>query len=164
VPTGEETTLAAYAARYGTDAAAGLAALLAAWFAAPPGEAYGWLPRQGANRPSTYLPILAAMAAGQFKAALAVGSNFLVSTPDNRLAAQALAALDTLAVVDLFPSETAEFWRLPAVRPADVKTEVLTCRRPTCMRRKARSRAAAGLYNGSRGLSAPWGRPGRTWR
>ncbi|HWQ62753.1 MAG TPA: molybdopterin dinucleotide binding domain-containing protein, partial [Negativicutes bacterium] len=110
---------------YGTDAAAGLAALLAAWFAVPPDEAYGWLPRQGADRPSTYLPMLAAMAAGQFKAALAVGSNFLVSTPDNRLAAQALAALDTLAVVDLFPSETAEFWRLPGVRPAEVKTEVL---------------------------------------
>jgi anaerobic selenocysteine-containing dehydrogenase len=65
------------------------------------------------------------MAAGQFKAALAVGINLLVSTPDNRLAAQGLAALDTLAVVDLFPSETAEFWRLPGVRPADVKTEVL---------------------------------------
>lgn len=125
VPTWREPTLAAYAARYGTEAAAGLTALLAAWFAAPVDEAYGWLPRQGSGRPVTYLPMLAAMAAGQFKAALAVGSNLLVSTPDNRLAAQALAALDTLAVVDLFPSETAEFWRLPGVNPAEIKTEVL---------------------------------------
>jgi anaerobic selenocysteine-containing dehydrogenase len=124
VPGWQDATLKEYAARHGTEASDGLAALLAAWFAAPADEAYRWLPRQGAGRPATYLPILAAMAAGQFKAALATGINLLASTPDNRLAARALAALDTLAVVDLFATETAEFWRLPGVRPADIKTEV----------------------------------------
>jgi formate dehydrogenase major subunit len=125
VPSWKDATLTDYADRHGTEAAGGLAALLAAWFDAAPEEGYGWLPRQGAGKPATYLPMLAAMAAGQFKAALAVGINPMISTPDNRLAAQALAALDTLAVVDLFPSETAEFWRLPGVRPAEIKTEVV---------------------------------------
>jgi len=125
VPTWKEATLDAYAARHGTEAASGLTDLLAAWFAAPADEGYRWLPRQGAGKPATYLPMLAAMANGQFRAGLAAGINLLVSTPDNRLAAQALAALDTLAVIDLFPTETAEFWRLPGVRPAKVKTEVL---------------------------------------
>ncbi len=125
VPSWRDATLADYAVRHGTAATTGLAALLAAWFAAPAAEAYRWLPRQGAGQPATYLPMLAAMAAGQFRAALAVGINLLASTPDNRLAARALAALDTLAVVDLYRSETAEFWRLPGVRPAEVKTEVL---------------------------------------
>jgi anaerobic selenocysteine-containing dehydrogenase len=124
-PAHGEETLTDYAARHGTEAAGDLAALLAAWFAGSPDECYRWLPRRGADKPATYLPMLAAMAAGQFKAALAVGINPLTGTPDNRLATQALAALDTLAVVDLFPSETAEFWRLPGVRPAAVKTEVL---------------------------------------
>ncbi len=124
-PSREDATLADYAGRHGTEAAGGVAALLAAWFDAPPEESYCWLPRQGAGKPTTYLPMLAAMAAGQFKAALAVGINPMISTPDNRLAARALAALDTLAVVDLFPSETAGFWRLPGVNPAEIKTEVV---------------------------------------
>ncbi len=125
VPGREDVTLGDYAVRHGTEAAGGVADLLGAWFAAPPEESYGWLPRQGAGKPATYLPMLAAMAAGQFKAALAVGINPMISTPDNRLAARALAALDTLAVVDLFPSETAEFWRLPGVKPAEIGTEVV---------------------------------------
>ncbi len=125
VPAHGERTLADYAARHGTEAADGLAALLAAWFAGRPDKSYRWLPRRGTDKPATYLPMLAAMAAGQFKTAVAVGINPLTGTPDNRLAAQALAALDTLAVADLFPSETAEFWRLPGARPAEIKTEVL---------------------------------------
>lgn len=125
-PISADFTLAAYAARHGSDAAAGLSALLAAWFPdAAPEESYAWLPRQGTGRPATYIPMLEAMAAGQFKTALTVGINPLVSTPDNRLVARALAALDTLAVVDLFATETAEFWRLPGVRTAEIKTEVL---------------------------------------
>lgn len=127
VPLAADDSLAAYAGRWGTEAAGWLAALLRSWFG-PAATAendwgYRWLPRRRENgTANTYIPMLEAMAAGRVKAALAVGINPLVSTPDNRLAARALATLDFLAVVDLRASETAEFWRLPGTAAA---TEVL---------------------------------------
>lgn len=127
VPLAADDSLSAYAARWGSETADRLAILLRAWFGPSATEAddrgYRWLPRRPANGTAyTYIPMLEAMAAGRVKTALAVGINPLVSTPDNRLAAKALAALDFLAVVDLRVSETAEFWRLPGATAA---TEVL---------------------------------------
>jgi formate dehydrogenase major subunit len=124
VPAHGERTLADYAARHGTEAADGLAALLAAWFAGRPDKSYRWLPRRGTDKPATYLPMLAAMAPAVQDGG-GGGHQPADRHPRQPLAAQALAALDTLAVADLFPSETAEFWRLPGARPAEIKTEVL---------------------------------------
>ncbi len=57
----------------------------------------------------TAVEIVDAARAGSIKALLVMGENPMVTHPDQRHVREALEALDLLAVVDIFPSETAEF-------------------------------------------------------
>jgi formate dehydrogenase major subunit len=130
IPTPQDTAnnLAAYTTSHGLIARNNLIALLAAWFGphASADEDYGYnlLPRIDSNKPSTYTAMLADMATGQFKLAFTFGINPLMSTVNNQIVEQALAKLDMLVVVDMFETETAEFWKSPKFI-AQTKTEVL---------------------------------------
>jgi formate dehydrogenase major subunit len=61
---------------------------------------------------------------GKIKGFLADGQNPAVGGPNAKLARAAMAKLDWLLVVDIFLTETAEFWKAPGVDAKDVKTEV----------------------------------------
>ena len=129
IPLDFETELTAYTLRNGIASHMRLLALLKAWFgsaaSAENGWAFSFLPRLSPAGPATYSSLLTAMSASQFQVAVAAGINPMLSAPDNQVVQQALAALDLLVVIDLFATETADFWQMPGVKPEEIGTEVL---------------------------------------
>lgn len=128
-PAADDTDSQVYGAKYGAASHKHLLSLLKAWFGANATAAndygYAWLPRLPAGKAVTYLPMLEDMARGQFKVLFNVGINPLVSIPNNQVVMEGLRRLEMLVVVDLFESETAQFWRAPFAKATDIATEVL---------------------------------------
>ncbi|NDI35151.1 molybdopterin oxidoreductase family protein [Chengkuizengella sediminis] len=69
------------------------------------------LPRNGVSA----FEMFEKMNAGEIKAMIVLGSNPIVSSPNNAVVEQALKKLELLVVVDLFETETAEYadWLIP---------------------------------------------------
>jgi formate dehydrogenase major subunit len=85
---------------------------------------YQWLPKRASADAYSHQHMFVDMYEGKIKGFLADGQNPAVGGPNAKLARAAMAKLDWLLVVDIFLTETAEFWKAPGVDAKDVKTEV----------------------------------------
>ncbi len=85
---------------------------------------YGWLPKRDAGGNYAWQPMFDAMYNGTVKGFFAWGQNPANSSANANKVRQALAKLDWLVTVNIYPTETAEFWRGPDMDPASVGTEV----------------------------------------
>jgi formate dehydrogenase major subunit len=86
---------------------------------------YDNLPKLGQTS-HTFMSLFEAMNAGTIKGLFLFGQNPAVGSPNSRMARQAMHRLDWMVAVDLFGTETAEFWRAPdnETPPSGIKTEV----------------------------------------
>lgn len=128
-PVHTDSDLNHYLARNGSAQQKPIVAQLKAWFGknatADNDYCFNYLPKYNANQNFYFTRLWELMAGGQFKFLLNIGSNSLVSTANRQLVRQALPKLEMLVVSDLFEIETAQFWREPGVKPADIQTEVI---------------------------------------
>jgi formate dehydrogenase major subunit len=85
---------------------------------------YQWLPKRASADAYSHQHIFVDMYEGKIKGFLADGQNPAVGGPNAKLTRAALGKLDWLLVVDIFLTETAEFWKAPGVDPKSLKTEV----------------------------------------
>src|SRR5438132_1610453 len=85
---------------------------------------YQWLPKRASADAYSHQHMFVDMYEGKIKGFLADGQNPAVGGPNAKLARAAMAKLDWLLVVDIFLTETAEFWKAPGASAKDVKTEV----------------------------------------
>jgi len=84
---------------------------------------FNWLPKRDGKQ--SHMAIFEDMDRGKIKGAFFFGQNPAVGGPDTNRETRALANLDWLVAVDLWQTETANFWLHPSEgRPADIKTEV----------------------------------------
>jgi formate dehydrogenase major subunit len=85
---------------------------------------YQWLPKRASADAYSHQHMFVDMYEGKIKGFLADGQNPAVGGPNAKLARAAMAKLDWLLVVDIFLTETAEFWKAPGISAKDIKTEV----------------------------------------
>ncbi len=121
-------TLRDYAVKYGAAAHKPFVALLKAWYGANATEAneygYQWLPKINPANAPTFVKMYEKMG-DQFKMIMSVGSNSLISIPDCGMVGPAYDRLEMFVDVDIYETETAQFWRRPGVDPTTVQTEVI---------------------------------------
>jgi len=86
--------------------------------------AYDWLPKRDAGANYAWQPMFDTMYNGTIKGFFAWGQNPANSSANANKVRDALAKLDWLVCVNIFPTETAEFWRGPGMDPAGIDTEV----------------------------------------
>ena len=85
---------------------------------------YQWLPKRASADAYSHQHMFVDMYEGKIKGFLADGQNPAVGGPNAKLPRAALGKLDWLLVVDIFLTETAEFWKAPGVDAKGIKTEV----------------------------------------
>jgi len=85
---------------------------------------YAWLPKRDAGVVYAWQPMFDAMYRKELKGFFAWGQNPAASSANANKIRQALAKLDWLVAVNIFPTETAEFWHGPGMDPKEIKTEV----------------------------------------
>ena len=85
---------------------------------------YQWLPKRASADAYSHQHMFVDMYEGKIKGFLADGQNPAVGGPNAKLARAAMAKLDWMLVVDIFLTETAEFWMAPGTNARDIKTEV----------------------------------------
>ena len=86
------------------------------------GFCYDYLPKVSGNY--SHMALFEAMYKGTVKGLLCMGQNPAVGGPNVRMERKALEKLDWLVVADLWPTETANFWKGPEAKPASIRTEV----------------------------------------
>jgi len=106
-----------------------MVSLLKAWWgehATPENDfAYHYIPKARADKHAySHYDIFEDALQGIVKGLFVVGQNPAVGSADAGRVQQALAKLDWLVVLDIFQNDTSEFWKLPGVNPANIKTEV----------------------------------------
>jgi len=84
--------------------------------------AYDYVPKITGNY--SWITLFEAMYGGNIKGMVCMGQNPAVGGPNARFERKAMENLEWLVVMDLFETETASFWKGPAVQPKDIKTEV----------------------------------------
>ena len=96
------------------------------WQDDTPADAYQFLPRldSGSARDYSWLSMFDKMEKGQFKGFFAWGMNPACSGANANKNRNAMAKLDWLVNVNIFPNETGWFWEGPGMDPTKVKTEV----------------------------------------
>lgn len=121
-----------------------LTSLLKAWWGDACNKdndyAYHYLPKNDPNRPGGYshIALFEAMHAGEIKGLFIFGSNPIVGGPNANKEHEALCNLDWMVAVDLWETETSQFWKpeawaktkVNAKSPKDIKTEVFLL--PAC--------------------------------
>ena len=85
---------------------------------------YDWLPKRDNTGNYAWQPMFDAMFRGAVKGFFAWGQNPTNSSANTNKVRLALAKLDWLVAVNIYPTETAEFWRGPGMDPKQVQTEV----------------------------------------
>lgn len=87
---------------------------------------YSWLPKVDDGQDLSWLSMFDAMHAGKIRGFFAWGQNPACSTANAKKAREALARLDWLVNVNLFPSETGWFFEDPGLgrKPSEIPTEV----------------------------------------
>ncbi len=87
---------------------------------------YGWMPKLDDGAGYSWLTIFDAMYEGKIKGLLAWGMNPACSGANSNKTRPALAKLDWMVNVNIFPSETGWFWQDPTlgIKPSEIKTEV----------------------------------------
>ncbi len=106
-----------------------MVSLLKAWYgdSATSGNdfCYQYLPKTTKPYGDYYwIGLFEAMYEGTIKGLMCWGQNPAVCGPNVNMERKALEKLDWLVVVDLWETETAAFWKRPAVNPAAIQTEV----------------------------------------
>jgi formate dehydrogenase major subunit len=86
--------------------------------------AYGWMPKRDQGFNYAWQCLFDAMYVGDMKGFFAWGQNPANSTGNANKARKAMAKLDWLITVNIYGTETAEFWRGPGMSPAQIATEV----------------------------------------
>ncbi len=85
---------------------------------------YAWLPKRDAGVVYAWQPMFDAMYRGELQGFFSWGQNPAGSSANANKVRQALAQLDWLVTVNIYPTETAEFWHGPDMDPKKIKTEV----------------------------------------
>ncbi len=88
------------------------------------GFAYDWMPKRDNGVNYAWQPIFDAMYNGTVKGFFAWGQNPANSSANVNKVRAALAKLDWLVCVNIFSTETAEFWRGPGMTASSINTEV----------------------------------------
>ena len=86
--------------------------------------AYGWMPKREQGVNYAWQCLFDAMYRGEMKGFFAWGQNPANSSANTNKIRQALAKLDWLITVNIYGTETAEFWQGPGMDPASIGTEV----------------------------------------
>jgi formate dehydrogenase major subunit len=86
---------------------------------------YDYLPKIESEDDYSYYPIMFDMQQRKVKGMLVMGENFAVGGPGSLVERNGLRQLQWCVVRDPFLVETARFWEMDGVNPADVKTEVI---------------------------------------
>ncbi len=102
--------------------------LLKAWYgdAATAENEFGFhnLPKIQAGQNYSHIALFEAMDEGTIKGLMCWGQNPAVGGPNANLERRAMDKLDWLLVVDMWQTETANFWQRPGANPANIQTEV----------------------------------------
>jgi len=85
---------------------------------------YQWLPKATSWADHYHIALFEAMYNGTIKGLMCWGQNPAVGGPNANMEREALHKLDWLVCVDLWETETANFWQRPGVNPSDIDTEV----------------------------------------
>jgi formate dehydrogenase major subunit len=85
---------------------------------------YAWLPKLDDGQNASWLMLFDEMYKGRFTGFFAWGQNPACSGANANKNRIAMAKLDWMVNVNLFPSETSDFWHGPGMRPKRIKTEV----------------------------------------
>ena len=106
-----------------------LASLLKCWWPKVVEEkglaaAYDLLPKRDGAKDYSHIPLFEDMFQGVIKGLISWGQNPAVGGPNANLECAALDKLDWYVAIDLWDSETMNFWRRPGVEPRDIKTKV----------------------------------------
>ncbi len=112
-----------------------LVSLLKAWYGDKATEkndfAFGYLPKREPGKNYSHISLFEDMYQNVFKGMFCLGQNPAVAGPNCQKERQALENLDWLVCVDLWDTETANFWKRPTenncdkyVDPSKIKTEV----------------------------------------
>jgi len=87
-------------------------------------KAYDLHPKVKKGKNYTHIALFEDMYAGIIKGLIAWGQNPVVGGACSNLESEALDKLDWLVAVDIWETETMNFWRRPGAKPEDIKTEV----------------------------------------
>ncbi len=105
-----------------------IASMLKAWYgdAAQKDNDFGfnYLPKVDGAKNYSHIALFEAMAAGTIKGLMCWGQNPAVGGPNSNLERKALENLEWLVGIDLWQTETMNFWRRPGTNAANIKTEV----------------------------------------
>jgi len=105
-----------------------IVSLLKAWYGenamATNDFGFHYLPRCDPKVNYTHIGMFEAMGQGKIKGLWVWGQNPASGGPNANGEREALGKLDWLVVADIWLNETAEFWKRPGVKPADIGTEV----------------------------------------
>ena len=85
---------------------------------------YAWMPKRDSGVNYAWQCMFDAMYRGEIKGFFAWGQNPANSSANANKIRKALAQLDWLVCVNIFGTETAEFWHGPGMDPASINTEV----------------------------------------
>ncbi len=86
--------------------------------------AYNFLPKLDEHTAYHHMGLFEAMYDGKIKGLLVFGQNPAVGGPNAGKERKALEKLEWMVAVDLWETETMNFWRRPGVDPRSIKTEV----------------------------------------
>lgn len=85
---------------------------------------YQYLPKLDSGENYSHIMLFEAMYSGLMEGAFMWGQNMAVGGPNANKERRALEKLKWMVSVDLWVTETAEFWRRPGVDPSQIQTEV----------------------------------------
>ncbi len=85
---------------------------------------YSYLPKLDKGENYSHIMLFEAMYSGLMEGAFMWGQNMAVGGPNANKERKALEKLKWMVAVDLFVTETAEFWKRPGINPDEVHTEV----------------------------------------
>ncbi|MFQ6079025.1 MAG: molybdopterin dinucleotide binding domain-containing protein, partial [Thermodesulfobacteriota bacterium] len=85
---------------------------------------YAWLPKLDDGQNASWLMIFDEMYRGTFSGFFAWGQNPACSGANANKVRVSMAKLDWLVNINIFPSETSDFWHGPGMKPKNIKTEV----------------------------------------
>jgi len=89
-------------------------------------EAYGYLPKLDDGETYSWLDIFDEMYKGKFTGFFSWGQNPACSGASSNKTREAMTKLDWLVNVNIFDSETGNYWRGPGMDPTKIKTEVFS--------------------------------------
>ena len=91
---------------------------------------YHWLPKCDDNRSYSWWKLFYAMWHGDIQGMFAWGMNPAATCGNVNIIRQCLTRLDWMVHVNIFDTETSDFWRGPGMAPENIKTEVFCL--PSC--------------------------------